>query len=247
MPDTGEVANPSHDATSDPSGPLPAGARIGRWVLLLAAANSALIVLGWALRDREFSGPGLLRVAGVVLVQGLLVLAATRGPARLSRVPGLARRGLLVGGLFAVGYVLVLGWQSFATTVFPFNVIWWFVGMAAVGGAWELAVSGRWTSGVLASAWTLVLGTAIWSTLWLTANLVTWGSDPWLTFWSNEGVAGSGGPLAAVGRDRYVFQDLEGAIALHPILSVVLGGVVGLLVSGVWVAGRAVRGRAGGR
>ena len=197
------------------------------WLLAVVAGLAALLVVRAPV---EWTPRRLAGIAGILLVQFVVMLVARFGP---TRWVGRAWSGpvFAVGTVFAAIYLAVLlaqwawRWQT------PVNVLVLFVLAAGIGGLIRYRADRRVQASALAGAWTLLIGTAWWSLGWLAVNLVTWGSSTWFAFWEAEAFWADFQRSGTTDVGAYILEDLTGALIFHPVLSVVIGFVVGALVA----------------
>lgn len=186
--------------------------------LILVGVHFAPTTLG------SLSGVGIV-VADVGLQLTLLAVGLT-GPASLARLGHAASYCLAVGVAFALAYdgLLLLDFAGQPVQLSPYVL---FITAAVVASSVVGYRTRRLTQGLLAAVWSLVLGTALWSTGFMTIAYVSWGTRREYLFWLRDGAVAEfhhGG-----GRDLSVFllQDIQGALFFHPFLSLGVGLIFG--------------------
>jgi hypothetical protein len=105
-----------------------------------------------------------------------------------------------------------------------------------VGFVAGLAASYRarhWRQGPIAAIWALLIGTVLWSGAVLLMNYMAWGSHQQYIFWLNDGAVADFQRSGSTDFNAFLLQDLQGALFFHPVLSVVVGALSGLVGSGV--------------
>jgi hypothetical protein len=78
-----------------------------------------------------------------------------------------------------------------------------------------------------------VIGTAIWSSGLLIMNYAAWGTQQWYVFWLNDGAIDDFNRSGSSNLNVFLLQDMQGALFFHPLLSVFLGALCGLVTSSV--------------
>lgn len=217
---------------------------IQRVFLLVLGSNAVLLMLGIfvvpAARNSVVAWGTLLATMGM---QGLLALLALLGPVSFAKYPRIMGISLGLGVLFALAYVGNLACEfagiqlSFDTG--PGTIYSLFVGVALLAGALASLRTRRFRDGVVASCWALVIGTALWSLGVLVLNYVSWGSPQWFHFWQGDGAIDDFRQSGSTDLGLFLLQDLQGALFFHPMLSIVIG-VIGGVVSSSLVLGPVV-------
>jgi hypothetical protein len=205
-----------------------------RGVLIAALAADVLLVLAGLTIVPEtlgsFTGVGA-PAADIALLLGIGA-AAMFGPGSLDRLSGATAPCLAVGVVFAVSYAGLL-LLDFAGRPLPVNPLYLFIAGGLIASACAGYTTRRISQGVLAGAWALVLGTAMWSAGLMTIAYSFWGTRPAYQFWQRDGAVSeyhrSGGSDFSV----FLLQDIQGAIFFHPLLSVAIGAALGLIGAGV--------------
>lgn len=209
---------------------------IERLFLLVLAGNVVLLALGVHVVPASLeSADGWGTLLATIGMQGVLALLALVGPVSFAKYPRTMGISLSLGGLFALAYLGIIASEfagiqlSFDTG--PGTIYSLFVGTALLAGAFASMRTQRFRDGVVASCWALVIGTAIWSLGILLLNYALWNSSPWYHFWQGDGAIDdfrrSGSSDVAV----FLLQDLQGALFFHPLLSMVIGGIGGVVSS----------------
>jgi hypothetical protein len=210
------------------------GLNTSRRVLLVAVvANSALIVAGiFVVPATLQSLDGLGILAADIGLQLAIVIAGCWGPISLGRLGDAAGWCVAVGGVFALVYVgsLLVDFAGHPVALSPYV----FFVAAAVAGALPVALATRRpTRAMLASAWSLVLGTLFWSTGLLVTAYSFWGTRGAHGFWLRDGALAEFRHSGAKNLSVFLLQDLQGAIFFHPFLSAIVGLAGGLVVAAV--------------
>jgi len=204
-----------------------------QWLLVLVlGCNSVLIVWGIHVVPATLAtsdGIGAL-VAPLGLQMGVALLALV-GPLSFERYRSSIGISLLFGSLFAAAYDGIVLLQLLGIPL-DLNIWLLFVSAAALAGFLAGYQTRQFRPGVIAAIWTLVIGTAIWSTGILLINYVFWGTHPWYLFWLNDGAIDEFQKAGSGNVNVFLLQDLQGALLFHPLLSVVLGAICGLIASG---------------
>jgi hypothetical protein len=169
----------------------------------------------------------LMATAGLQLVFALLVLV---GPLSFQRYRESIGISLLFGTLFAIAYdgIVLLDVVGISLDV---NIWLLFVGTASLAGSIVGYQTCQVRQGVIAAVWALVIGTAIWSTFILLINYAFWGTHGWYLFWLGDGAIDDFRRSGSTNVNAFLLQDLQGALFFHPLLSVVLGTICGLVAS----------------
>ena len=197
------------------------------WLLTPFILTSILIVTGWtvvpniAVRD-------IAVMLALLVEQVVIATLLIKSPFSYRHWRKHLRLVLVVGSSFALAYIAILLSEFTPAINIQINVIVFFMLAALVVGGVVYAKERRIWQSVVTSAWSLMLGTAFWSTIWLVINYVTWNSSPWHFFWSNEGTMTEFHRAGASDFLLFVLQDIHGALFFHPILSAVIGAFFGL-------------------
>jgi hypothetical protein len=137
-----------------------------------------------------------------------------------------------VGGAFALAYVglLLFDFAGHPLPLSPYE----FFGVAALAGSIPVALrTRRLTRAMLAAAWSLVLGTLLWSTGLLVTAYVFWGTRSAHGFWRRDGALADFRHSGIHNLSVFLLQDLQGALFFHPFLSAAIGLSCGLAAGGV--------------
>jgi len=194
--------------------------------------NVALILAGLLLAPATL---GSLAGVGIVVadigLQGTLLAVGLTGPVSLDRLGDAAGYCLAAAVAFALAYdaLLLLDLAGRPVQLSPYVP---FVIAAVVASCVAGYRTRRLLQGLLAAVWSLVLGTALWSTGFMTMTYVLWGTRREYLFWLRDGAVAEfhhGG-----GRDLSVFllKDIQGALFFHPFLSLGLGLLLGAAGAG---------------
>ena len=205
-----------------------------RRVLLAAVvANSVLIVAGAFLVPaavRSLEGLGI--IAADIGLQVAIAVVGLFGPVSLGRLGDAAGWCLAVGSAFALAYLGLLLFD-FAGHPLALSAYEFFVAAALAGSIPVALRTRRVTSAALAAAWSLVLGTLLWSTGLLVAAYSFWGTRGAHGFWLRDGALADFRRSGIHNLSVFLIQDLQGALFFHPFLSAVIGVSCGLVAAGV--------------
>jgi hypothetical protein len=207
-----------------------------RLVLLVLAGNALLILLGALVVPSTLrSMAGVWDLVGAAGLQGVVALAALVGPFAFGRYPRILGISVGCGVLFAVAYLSILA-PEFAGIQLSFDagpgtIYTMFVATALLAGVGANLRTRRFRDGVVASCWALVIGTALWSLGTLLLNYALWGSAHWYQFWLGDGAIDDFRSSGSRDLGAFLLQDLQGALFFHPVLSVVIGGIGGVVAS----------------
>ncbi len=91
----------------------------------------------------------------------------------------------------------------------------------------------RFSHGLIAASWALVIGTAIWSMGVCLLNYANWGSKAWFSFWLKDGAIDEFRQGGTSYLNLFVLQDIQGALFSHPLLSVFLEAICRSAASGL--------------
>lgn len=204
---------------------------IQRLLLLILGCNVVIILWGVhvvpaTLATLDGSG-ALMAPVGLQVVVALLALI---GPFSFQRYRSSIGISLLFGALFAFAYdgIILLDMLGISADA---NIWLLFVSAASLAGLLASYQTSQFRHGMIAAVWTLVIGTAIWSTGILLINYVFWRSHPWYLFWLGDGAIDDFHRSGSTDVNVFLLQDLQGALFFHPLLSVVLGAICGLIAS----------------
>ena len=205
-----------------------------RRVLLAAVvANSVLIVAGVFLVPatvRSLEGLGI--IAADIGLQVAIAVVGLFGPVSLGRLGDAAGWCLAVGSAFALAYLglLLFDFAGHPLALSPYE----FFVAAALAGSIPVALrTRRVTRAALAAAWSLVLGTLLWSTGLLVTAYAFWGTRGAHGFWLRDGALADFRRSGIHNLSVFLIQDLQGALFFHPFLSAVIGISYGLVGAGV--------------
>ena len=205
-----------------------------RRVLLAAVvANSLLIVAGVFLVPatvRSLEGLGI--IAADIGLQVAIAVVGLFGPVSLGRLGDAAGWCLAVGSAFALAYLglLLFDFAGHPLALSPYE----FFVAAALAGSIPVALrTRRVTRAALAAAWSLVLGTLLWSTGLLVTAYAFWGTRGAHGFWLRDGALADFRRSGIHNLSVFLIQDLQGALFFHPFLSAVIGISYGLVGAGV--------------
>jgi hypothetical protein len=200
-----------------------------RYVLLGALiVDGILVVGGIALAPEDVASlTGAGRIVADVALFVAIGAAAFFGPFALSRFVDVGDICLWTGAAFALVYGADLVLDFAGRSPIGVSPWWFFVAAALFASAWASYRTRRFTAGIAASAWALVVGTAIWSIAMLTTSYAFWRSAHGYAFWLRDGAVSDFHRSGEASLWPFLLQDIQGAIFFHPLLSVVLGVVCG--------------------
>lgn len=205
---------------------------IQRFLILVLGCNIVLIVWGIHVVPATLAtsnGIGaLIAPLGLQMMVALLMLV---GPSSFHRYRESIGISLLFGTLFAIAYDGILLLDVVGISL-DFNIWLLFVGAASLAGFIVGYQTRQVHQGVIAAVWALVIGTAIWSSGILLINYTFWGLTGG-SFWLGDGAIDEFRRSGSTNVNVFLLQDLQGALLFHPLLSVVLGAICGLVASSV--------------
>ncbi len=197
-----------------------------RLFVVVLGINVILISVGAFIVPSTFASGGVVPLLGAICMQVGLGALAFVGSWSFRRCRSGVWISFALGGIFALLYLsdIVVDFNGGSD---PINIYGIFVAVALVAGFAVGYRTRQWSQGLFAAIWALVIGTAIWSAGMMIINYATWGSHLNYLFWLGDGAIGDF--QRSGGHDLYAFllQDLQGALFFHPILSAVMGVVVG--------------------
>jgi hypothetical protein len=206
---------------------------IQRLFLLVLIGNMALILWGIHVVPATVATPdGIARILADLGLQMVLGVLALFGPLSFQRSRSSIGISLLFGFLFAIAYdgILLLDYLGVYLDV---NVYLFFLGAASLAGLIAGYQTRRFSQGVVAAIWALVIGTAIWSTGLLPMHYAFWGSHQAYVFWQNDGAIDDFQHSGMTDLNVFLMQDVEGSLFFHPLLSAVTGAICGVVASSV--------------
>lgn len=219
-----------------------APAKIG--LIMAGVANVVLILAGVHFAPGTL---GSMQGFGIFLadigLQVALVSVGLLGPGSLGRLGYGARYCLAVGVAFALAYdgLLLL---EFVGSPVSLNPIVLFVIGAVVASCIVGYRTRRLTQGMLAGAWSLVLGTAVWSAGLMLIVYAFWGTRGEYLFWLDDGAIADFRHSGAHSLSVFLLQDMQGALFFHPFLSLAVGLLSGTAGAGIGLVAAALRHRA---
>jgi hypothetical protein len=166
-------------------------------------------------------------------MQVAVACLALAGPLAFQHHGTSIRLAFVGGALFAVAYDGILLSDFFTQISLDVNIWLLFVGAASLTGFIAGYQSRRFSQGVITAIWTLVIGTAIWSSGLMIMNYVCWGTHQWYDFWLKDGAIDDFSRSGSSNLNVFLLQDMQGALFFHPLLSVLLGALCGLVTSSV--------------
>jgi hypothetical protein len=215
---------------------------IQRLLLVALALDSILVIGGAALAPSTLrSVAGVGRIAADVGLLALIGVVAVVGPLRLSRFAEIGDICLWSGAAFALVYDLDLGLDFAAGTSLGFSEYWLFVAVALLASAWAAYRTRRFSRGIVAAAWALVVGTAIWSIGLMTLSYAFWRSRSGYGFWLRDGAVVDFRRSGATNLWSFLLEDIQGAVFFHPLLSSALGTICGVAGASAAIAVRRLR------
>jgi hypothetical protein len=134
-----------------------------RLFLLVLIGNVVLILWGIRVVPATVATPdGIARILADIGLQVVIGLLALVGPLSFQRNRSAIWISFLVGLLFAIAYesILLLDYLGVSEDI---NVFLFFIGAASLAGLIAGYQTRRFSQGVIAAIWALVIGTAIWS------------------------------------------------------------------------------------
>ncbi len=208
---------------------LPPWVWLRRLFVAILGLNIALIGAGVAVVPATLSSPlGLATLLADVAMQSVLATLALAGPWSFRRVRASIGISGALGLVFAALYLGII-LLEFAGVNDNLNILALFVLVAGVAGAVASYRTRRWQSGPLAAIWALVIGTGLWSAGILLINYVSWGSHQQYVFWLNDGAIDAFWRSGSRDLNVFLLQDVQGALFFHPLLSMVVGAIGGMI------------------
>jgi len=204
---------------------------IQRLFVVVIGVNITLILAGLFVVPATIGSlAGIGSMLGDVGMQIVLATLALAGPWSFRRYRPSIGIIVALGLVFAALYarVILLEFQGIHTNA---NIVALFVGVAFIAGLAAGYRTGQWRQGLGAAIWALVIGTALWSAAVLLINYVAWGSHQQYVFWLNDGAVDDFRRSGSHDFNAFLLQDLQGALFFHPVLSVVVGAMSGLIGS----------------
>jgi len=206
-----------------------------RLVALVLGVNVVLILWGVFVVPAIFYPNGLGTTAAAILMQLAIAALVFFGPLSFShyRAGRVVPISLVLALLFAVAYDGILLTDFIPSLNVDFNVFLLFLGAASLAGFLAGYHTRSFWNGVVAAFWALVIGTAIWSIGLMLTNYAFWGSHQWFLFWKNDGAIDDFHHSGFTNLQLFLLQDMQGALFFHPLLSAVVGGICGVVASGL--------------
>jgi hypothetical protein len=204
---------------------------IQRLFVLVLIVNVVLILWGIRVVPATVAKPdGVARILADIGLQVVIGLLALFGPLSFQRNRSTIWISLLCGLLFAIAYesILLLDYLGVNEDV---NVYLFFLGAASLAGFIAGYQARRFSQGVIAAIWALVIGTAIWSAGVLALHYAFWGSHQAYIFWQNDGAIDEFRQSGMTDLNLFLIQDVQGSMFFHPLLSAVTGAICGLVTS----------------
>jgi hypothetical protein len=204
-----------------------------RLFLLVLIGNVVLILWGIRVVPATVATPdGIARILADIGLQVVIGLLALVGPLSFQRNRSAIWISFLVGLLFAIAYesILLLDYLGVSEDI---NVFLFFIGAASLAGLIAGYQTRRFSQGVIAAIWALVIGTAIWSAGVVSLHYVYWGSHQAYIFWQNDGAITEFHHSGMTNLNLFLIQDVQGAMFFHPLVSVATGAICGLMASGI--------------
>jgi hypothetical protein len=204
-----------------------------RLFALILGGNVILILWGIHVVPAAVATPdGIARILADLGLQMVLGALALFGPLSFQRSRFSIGISLLCGLLFAIAYdgILLLDYLGVYEDV---NVYLFFLGAASLAGFIAGYQTRRFSQGVIAAIWALVIGTAIWSTGLLPMHYAFWGSHQAYMFWQSDGAIDDFHHSGMTDLNVFLMQDVQGALFFHPLLSAVTGAICGVVASSV--------------
>jgi hypothetical protein len=202
-----------------------------RLFLLVLGCNIALILFGIHIVPSTLTSfQGIGSLLGDICMQLALAVLALVGPWSFQRYQASIGISFVLGGIFALLYLndIIVDFRGGSD---PINIYAIFIGVALVTGFAASYRTHQWRQGVITAVWALVIGTAIWSVGIMFIYYATWGSHQQYLFWLNDGAIDEFRQSGGSDLSAFLLQDIQGALFFHPLLSVVLGAVSGLVSS----------------
>lgn len=197
------------------------------------AIEAALIIVGLALAPSTMRS--LVGVGEPVADFGLLLVilaASKRGPFAIARLGPSAGTCLVIAVCFAVAYNALLLTDLLGHPI-AVEAYWIFIAAAVLTSGIVAYQTRTIATGILAAAWSLVLGTILWSVGWMLIVYFSWGTKGQYAFWRRDGAIAdyhhSGGGSLGV----FLIRDVQGSLFFHPLLSIAIGllcGAFGALI-----------------
>jgi hypothetical protein len=229
-----------NETTYDGGGPMHIAVRsfqqttwAQRLFLVVVGCNIALILFGIRVVPSAITSlNGIGSLLGAVCMQLALAALALAGPVSFQRYPSSIRISFALGGVFAVLYLgdIVVDFNGGSD---PINIIGIFIGVALVAGFVGCLITRQWGQGMIAAIWAPVIGTAIWSAGVMIIYYLTWGSSQQYLFWQGDGAIDDFHRSGETDLYAFLLHDIQGALTFHPLLSVVIGAIGGLVGSSI--------------
>ena len=205
-----------------------------QWLYLrLLCGNILLILIGAIIVPSTLhSLNGLSGLSGAVSMQIILALLAQFGPWSFRHCQSGIGISVIGGIIFALLYLIDIV-VDFMGGSDPINIYGLFLGVGGIAGFAATFLSHQWRQGVLVAIWALVIGTTMWSAGVMIINYVTWGSHQQYLYWQGDGAIDDFHRSGETDLYAFLLQDMQGALFFHPLLSVVLGALSGLITSSI--------------
>jgi len=206
---------------------------IQRLFVVVIGVNITLILAGLLVVPATIGSSTVVgSTLGDVGMQAALAALALRGPWSFQQYRTSIGISVALGLMFAALYAgdILLEFQGIQTNA---NIVALFGGVAFIAGLAAGYRTRQWRQGLGAAIWALVIGTALWSAAILLINYVAWGSHQQYVFMLNDGAVGDFHRSGSHDFDAFLLQDIQGALFFHPLLSVVVGTISGLVSSSV--------------
>jgi hypothetical protein len=215
---------------------------VQRVLLAALAVDSILVVGGVGLAPETlWSAAGLGRVVADLGLFVVIGTAAVLGPLALSRIADVGGVCLWTGTAFALVYTSDLVLDFAGTSPFGLSPYWYFGVAALLASTWASCRTRRLSRGIAAATWTLVIGTAIWSVGMMTTSYVFWHTRSGYAFWLRDGAVSDFRRSGATSLWPFLLQDIQGAVFFHPLLSLAIGAVCGVVGASTAIAARSLR------
>jgi len=204
-----------------------------RLFLVVAGCNIALMLVGiYIVPSAVTSLSGVGSLLGAICMQLVLAALTLAGPVSFQRYRSSIGISFALGGVFALLYLgdIIVDFNGGSD---PINIIGIFLGVAGVAGFAACLRTRQWHQGVIAAIWAPVIGTAIWSIGLMLLYYRTWGSHQLYLFFQGAGTIDDFHRSGETNLPVFLIHDMQGAFFFHPLLSIVLGAIGGLVSSSV--------------
>jgi len=202
-----------------------------RFFLTIVGFNILLMVIGLLIVPSTLATlSGIVDSLAAIAMQCALAALALIGPWSFRRCRPSMEIIMVVGALFALSYESIV-LAEFLGVQDNINVLILFVVASLVAGLAAGYHTRQWWQGFFAAIWTLVIGTVIWSAGLIVINYLLWGSHQQYVFWLYDGAIDDFRRSGSTNLYAFLLQDMQGALFFHPLLSIVLGTIIGLIAS----------------